>query len=148
MNMDGTETTKCTRNCWLIALAVGLIVAYFLLNLLGLNFYLALFLGSVVFALGGKYLVNRFCVDVADQGSDATGPSPEPTPAPKPESAPEPQVTPAPDPTPEPQAAPQAPAAPAGDDVLPSVVKPSTALPGQAELAARKGSWRYHGGAD
>lgn len=40
-------------------------------------------------------------------------------------------------------AAPQAKAAPASS--ASSTVKPSHALPGQAELAARKGSWKYEG---
>jgi len=136
--MSSTQTTKCTRNSWLVGLAVGLIVGYFLLNFLGLNFYLSLFLGSVVFALGGKYLVNRFCVDSADQGSDAVRPTLVSTSAPKPEAQP----------APEPEAAPQAPATPPSNGVSPSAVKSSAALPGQAELAARKGSWRYQGGAD
>ncbi len=65
--MSSTQTTKCTRSSWLVGLAAGLIVAYFLFNFLGLNYYLSLFLGSIVFALGGKYLVTRFCVDGADQ---------------------------------------------------------------------------------
>jgi len=145
--MSSTQTTKCTRNSWLVGLAVGLIVAYFLLNFLGLNFYLSLFLGSIVFVLGGKYLVNRFCVDSAEPDADVARPTPVPTPevAPAPAPAAEPEAE------PEPEAAPQAPATPPrpppGDGASPSVVKPSATLPGQAELAARTGSWRYQGGA-
>ncbi len=33
-----------------------------------------------------------------------------------------------------------------GNDATETVVKPSTELPGQADLAARKGTWRYEGG--
>jgi NADH-quinone oxidoreductase subunit E len=47
--------------------------------------------------------------------------------------------TPAPEPTPAPANQPQAAVAEE------TVVKPSTPLPGQAELAARKGTWKYQG---
>ncbi len=37
-------------------------------------------------------------------------------------------------------------AADSADDVSETVLKPSTALPGQEDLASRKGTWRYEGG--
>lgn len=47
----------------------------------------------------------------------------------------------------QPAAAPEAPAPAAKPDpVVSGVMTPSTPLPGQAELAARKGTWRYEGG--
>ena len=56
--------------------------------------------------------------------------APEPTPA-------QPEAKVAAEPAPEPQAASAAP-----DEAEP-LIKPSTPLPGEAELAARKGTWKY-----
>lgn len=72
-------------------------------------------------------------------------------------AAPEPESKPAPGPAPTASAASPAPApvsavteTPEPADVIPAadpLVKPSKALPGEAELAARKGTWTYKPGA-
>jgi predicted flap endonuclease-1-like 5' DNA nuclease len=152
---------NCQRNCWLIALAVGLIVALYLMLSAGWGAVLSLVIGLVVFVVVGKLLTIFFCASNEVQGTTGIQPAPSQAPAqaptPKAEVEPEPEAAPVaepapeaePEPAPEPvaQTTPPAAVATPGEASADTVVKPSTPLAGQNELAARKGSWRYQGGA-
>lgn len=144
--MNANEGTQsCTKRCWLIAIVGGFLTLILLMALGGWSFFPALLLGAIVAVVGGFILTRLLCQSVPEPVAHSA-PAPAPTPAP----APAPEPTPAPEPAPE-AAAPAA-AAPSEDVVAaaeedaPSPVaeiKPTTALAGEAELAARKGTWRY-----
>ena len=142
----------CRQKCWLTGLAVGLAVFVLALAVLGWSFFGSLVVGVVVAAAVGKYLISSRCTD--DQAPVSTEPAapkaPEPAPAPQAEPAPAPAAEAAPEPVaetaaPAPEATPEPQPAPQVVTTASSIVKPSAVLPGQQELAARKGSWRYNG---
>jgi len=136
---------SCTLGCWLVA-ALGGVVAAVLLLVLGENwtFLQAAFMGIVVTAIAGLLLSWLICrplpalgeagpVDPADTSLARAKAKREAPAAAKPAAA---TAAPAPK-----TAAP----APAAADPAPAEaeVKPSTTLPGEEELAARKGTWSY-----
>lgn len=137
MNATGNSKT-CQTICWLLAALAGLIV--FLITDGVVGFLLALVLGIAVLVGAGIALKKRFCeselndqrqpedLKTAPVSADPTQarPAADPVPGPAPED-PKPTVAEAQEPQ----------AAPAPD------VGMSTQLPGQQELAARKGTWRY-----
>lgn len=139
-----TQTDKgpdCALKMWAAAALVGLLVLVVMLTG-GRAFMAALFTGVIVAGLLGVVLTWLFCrpedrpraatahTDDTDIPEAATPPTaPEPTPTPVAEPAAEPAVEPAPSAaTPDP------------------VVGQSKPLAGEAELAERKGNWRYEGG--
>lgn len=141
---------NCTLGSWALAAAAGLLVIILLLVLGDQRFMAAIFLGGVVFAALGLLFTWIFCRELPKpaMGGDAPAPSvaaPEapgpanPAPAPAPAAA---APAPAPAPTPAPAAAPDT-AETASAEPL---VKSSTTLAGEAELAERKGTWRYDAG--
>ncbi len=148
----------CAQRCRNAAIGLGVIVFIFGL-LSGWGFWLALLIGLVVLVAGVVYFPRFFCPQqaAADQSFAPANPAPAPDPAPAPTPAPTPapDATQQPDPAPAPVEAvaePEAPAeaepvaetpAPEPASETASVIKPSPALPGQDELAARKGTWRY-----
>jgi predicted flap endonuclease-1-like 5' DNA nuclease len=157
MNSNATSG-NCQRNCWLAALVVGVLMAWYLMSA-GWGFFLTLIIALVIFVAAGRLMTRSFCSDKAAQDSQtasapAAPPAPAPTPAPAPapvveatpEPEPEPAAMPEPEAAPEPEVEPEiapAPAAQASSDA--ALLKPSTVLPGQEELASRKGTWRYGG---
>lgn len=152
MNSNATSG-NCQRNCWLAALVVGVLMAWYLMSA-GWGFFLTLIIALVIFVAAGRLMTRSFCSDKAAQGGQtASAPAtpPAPTPAPVVEAAPEPasEPSPEPEPTPEPEAEPDAAPVPAARSAQASsdvaLLKPSTVLPGQDELASRKGTWRYGG---
>jgi predicted flap endonuclease-1-like 5' DNA nuclease len=142
MNNNATPG-HCARNCWFVAALVGIVAVLYLMASVGLGLIMSFLIALLVAAAVGMLLRRIFCVASAVSGAAAARPAPaqaapEPTPAPEP--APEPEPTPEPEPVPEPANKTEPPEVPVA---VASVLKPSTALPGQQELAARKGSWRF-----
>ena len=82
----------CPRNCWIAAIAAGIVLAIILL-IADWSFLLALLVGVIVAVVGNFVLKAIFCrsePDLASQSSSTSGASAAPTPAaPKPAAAPE-----------------------------------------------------------
>ena len=129
--MDNNQgTISCAMGCWLVALLGGVLAAALLMALGGWGFMQGVFAGAVVFAVAGALLSVILCRPLPGVGDVTAGA----------------QADAANDSVTETEAAPAVAAAPAT-----SPVKPSKALPGQQDLAARKGTWTYQadgGGAD
>ncbi|GAB5436464.1 hypothetical protein [Falsiruegeria mediterranea] len=132
--------------------AYGGVVLAVLFMLVGNAGIVSAAIGGVVgFVVLGFVLTRFLCPEgQQDMASAAPAPTPEPAAEPVVEAAPEP----APEPEPEPEATPEpepVAATEATPDPTPvsasSLVKPSKELPGQVELANRKGSWTYKGNA-
>ena len=123
--MSSNEGTfSCAIWCCLVGVAGGILTVALLL-MLGEDwlFIQAVFMGLLVAGVGGALLLWLLCRPLPAPGeAQATAAKPEATPAAK--SAPAPAA-----------------AAPASAPV--AEIKPSTPLPGEAELAERKGSWKY-----
>jgi len=129
-----------------MAAAAGLVALIMMLFFGTVSFIGALFLSGVIFVALGLLFGFLFCRDLpappgrAGAPASRTAASEAPEAPPGPEAAPEP-ATPEPA-TPEPATAPRAPQAPAAPSV-----RSGTQLPGQEDLARRKGEWRYQGAA-
>lgn len=126
---------EAQQNAWLKPVIAGVVMALLCKLILGWGLLVAIIAGVVV---GGiAHLVFGRSVD--------TAPASTPAPAPR-AAAPTPTPTPAPEPAPAPEAEPVA--TPAAEAPAPeaALIKPSTPLPGEAELAARKGTWTYKPG--
>jgi len=133
--MDKNQSTfTCTQGCWMAAALAGLLIAA-LLILRGWGFISALFIGILVLVVLGFLLKWFFC-----SVQDEAGQRPEQTMQSQRQSAEIDisldKATPAQDKS-----------APTGPAIASSAVKPSKPLPGQLELAERKGDWKYHGAA-
>lgn len=127
--MNTTQgTLSCTITCWLVAFAAGVLTTVMLLLMVDWMLIQAIFIGLIAFGVAGVVLSWLLCRPLPPLGgaqSDVSQPAASATPAPAP-AAP----------------APAAPAAPAA--AAPAAeIKPSTPLAGEAELAERKGSWKY-----
>ncbi|MEO1733226.1 MAG: endonuclease [Pseudomonadota bacterium] len=116
----------CTIVCFALGAAGGAFAIVALMLLADWLFIQALFIGLLIAGLGGIGLTLTLCTDLpapnatSVENADATAPA-------KPAAAP----------------AAAAAAAPAAAAAAEPVVQPSTALPGEAELAGRKGEWTY-----
>jgi len=138
------KNTTCTLVCWVIAAIVGLIAFMVLKGILwGV---LALIFAVVVVVLLGMWMVKTFCaVAEAPASIPASAPASAPTPAAEP-------AAPAAEAQAEAEAAADeanaAMAADAPTERAEPIIKPSTELPGQKELAERKGAWKYEKPAD
>ncbi|MDD9744440.1 MAG: hypothetical protein RID15_13385 [Marinovum algicola] len=154
--MTETNTGKCRSTCWKGAAAAGALLFVILFLTAGFGFFSALLIGLVFYGGLGLTLSRMVCGDTAESASvsqsaasasTSTAASPAaaavaPTPQPAPRPEPEPET--------EPDAAAEA-TAPTPEAEAPKVatrplVKPSAVLAGEAELSARKGSWRYEPG--
>ncbi|WP_270729687.1 endonuclease [Shimia sp. Alg240-R146] len=144
------KNMTCTIACWVIAAIVGLIAFMVLKGILWT--LLALIFGVVVVVVLGLWMVKTFCVTEAAPASiPASAPAAAPAPAaPAAQPADEPAEAESEAAADEAAAnANEAMAADASDaDSTASVIKPSTELPGQKELAERKGEWTYEKPAD
>lgn len=125
---------------WTVAALIGLVAAAILHWALGLSMLLSL-IGGIIVAYAARELAPR--------GSSETQTPPVATPKPV-QPTPAPVATPAPAPEPQVDRVAEAPADPApaqdeshGETTDADLVKPSAPLAGEAELAGRKGSWRY-----
>ena len=157
---NNSGTTSCTARCWRMALLVGALAAVLLMLLGGWTFLQGVFAGLVIFVVVGALSSWKLCKPLPESSSVTSGTvkpvaaadtaagtvvSSAPvadTPSPAPETkSPEAETE-----TPSPAA--PGPAAEVALAVVPGPkVLPTVALPGQAELAARKGSWKYEGNA-
>ncbi len=137
-----TPSSNNTGRSWGTAAIGGGIVGLLLL-VVGSGVLIALLVGLVIFAIGLMLLPRRKAPDAvvtrevrspAVPARPLTPPEPEPVAAEMP-NEPEPVTAKAPRATPSETEPPQVTAS--------TLVKASKALPGQIELAARKGTWRF-----
>lgn len=115
------DSAKCAVTCWIMAALAGLVFFAVLMVVVGWSFLQAFFTAAVIALIVGLFLSLVVC-----SGSKGAA------------AAPAPQAQAAPAEASKPAAAPAA-AAP----VKAFEMQPSTPLPGEAELAARKGEWKY-----
>jgi len=137
---NATNQKDTAARYWRMSTIGGVVVAVLLVVASDVGLIPAAVVGVVVAVLAGTVL-NRMkpAGDAASQ-PDAPAAMAADTVA-QPDAAPEFATEPAPVSAPE-ASAPTASSASSG-----SIVKPSTPLPGQQELAERKGTWRYEGAA-
>lgn len=130
-----SPSENCTRNFWLVALAIGVMLAMYLMLSAGWGVLWSLIVGLVILVVAGILLTRFFCADDTMQvsGTAATEAAPKPAPTPTSEAEAEPVA----------ESAPESVDIPAEPTESGTAFKASTSLPGQAELVARKGSWRY-----
>ena len=158
MTSEKQGSTECTIVCWAVAALVGVVSMVMLYMLAGFDGNQTVFTGGLIgFVLGLVLTVflcrgsraaadlasdekpaQRYARQAAEDRAARSGTAPAPAAAPAPAQSAPAAAAPAPAPaasaTPKPAAA-EAASGPA--------VKASQSLPGQAELAARKGSWSY-----
>jgi predicted lipid-binding transport protein (Tim44 family) len=138
-NQDGS-TPSCATTCWGAGALVGVVLAGVLMFAAGWSFFGAVLIGVVAFGLVGGIMSYTLCRELPEIGAAKPAAAPKPSAAPAPEPAPAPKAEPAP-------AAPKEPAAAKAPE--PEAAEPKgTILPGEADLAARKGTWRYAPEAD
>lgn len=134
-----TKSTDNTGRSWVTA-AIGGGVVGILLLVVGSGLLVALITGLVIFAIGlmllprrgaSKSAMTREVSKPAAPIQPQTAATPEPVVA---QEQPASEAT----PTPTPTAAQEQPSLTAS-----ALIKTSKALPGQVELAARKGTWRF-----
>lgn len=136
--MSDTTDTGCSRKCWQGAAMAGAVSCLVLKFAVGFGLIASLFLGLVIFAGIGTLLVKMVCTQTAETGTiSSTVAAAKASAAAAPAAA---AVAPTPQPDPADLPAAEAPTQSAPDR---AVVQPSTALPGEADLAARKGTWTY-----
>ncbi|UXX83971.1 hypothetical protein [Roseovarius pelagicus] len=119
MTDDGTN---CSKTCWMMAAAAGVVLAILLMAVIGLGWFSSLLLGVLVFVICGVFFPKLFCGNAASGGAQATPTAPA-------SRAPEvkPAATPAASPVPD------APTMPMGDAVPPADAAPADAIPPDAE---------------
>ena len=139
--MAQQNNSECTTFCWRIAAVVGVLAMIMLYALGGFGVLQAIITGGVIGVVLGVVLVFFIC-RTQQAADDKPAQSPKAV-------APAPQQAPVADPQPTaPAATPDAAATVAEPDAAvtkPSgfVMQPSKKLPGQEELATRKGDWKY-----
>lgn len=144
--MDNNEgMIGCTLGCWLVAALGGALAAVLLWVAGGWTFAQGAFAGAVIFAVAGLLLSWLMCRPLPAVGSatvgqkDAATQKAEAARAVAEERSAEAASE---QPSPTAAAAPSAPPAP----TVSGSIKPSKPLAGEAELATRKGEWKYQGG--
>lgn len=131
---------SCSAGCWLMAAGAGVVALILMLTLGSVGFIGSIFLSGVIFVVLGLLFGFLFCRELPQSGVATAGTA---APAAKPAPAAE-----APTPAPASEPAPASPATAAAPAAEASAVKSGTQLPGEEELASRKGEWKYEGGAD
>ena len=129
-NTSGSLT--CALGCWLVAALGGALALALLMLLGGWTFLQAAFAAAVIFFVAGALISWLICSPLPGPAVSPGASRDSGRPAPHKAHAPEPQAAPAPA-----RAAAAAPVAAA------PALQPSKPLPGQAELAAREGVWKY-----
>ena len=126
---DRTGQGNCGQLSWGLAALAAFLVFVLLLTLGDWRVIQAVFAGGATLVVLGLLFSKLFCAGAAVVPAPTARPAPPPraAPAPQPEAAPEPEPAPA--------------AAESADTG--SLVKPSGALPGEEDLASRKGNWTY-----
>ncbi|MBS0124288.1 endonuclease [Thetidibacter halocola] len=144
---DNNGGFSCALGCWALAAGAGLLAFILLIVLGGQGFIASVFLSAVLFAGLGLLMGWIFCQPLPkagevkpgeDRGMRAVPPPLGETGHAAPAAAPAPKA--------EAPAAAAKPAATAPAAAEP-VIQPSKALAGEADLAGRKGSWKYQGAA-
>lgn len=136
---NSTNHANASARHWRNAVAGGVLVAILLVVFKGASLIAALISGAAV-AIAAGIILTRLVGsrDIADMAADTQERTEQAVAAAMPAAAPE-------EPVPAPQPAETAPEPAPEEHSARSLVKPSTPLPGQQELAARKGTWRYEG---
>ena len=116
---------SCAVGCWLVALLGGVLAAGLLIALGSWSFIQGIFIGFVVFGLGGLLLSVMMCRPLPAIGATTVK-----------TSADEPSASVA--------TGSAADAAASEQEASVPAVKPSKQLLGQQDLASRKGEWKYH----
>ncbi|MEO9682271.1 MAG: hypothetical protein ABJF76_01120, partial [Tateyamaria sp.] len=153
---NNQETISCTKGCWLIAAGAGVLVALLLLVIGGWSFLSSIFWGIVLFVIAGLLLNWIMCrpeaslSDSQGNGSSAASTSAQASSAQSgATAATEPASTTATTAATTATATAAASAATTSEKVASAPkaveIKPSAPLAGQAELASRKGDWKYEG---
>lgn len=142
MGQNDTNGSSCTTVCWLVAVVAGVLVAALLMSMRGYGFMPAAIWGLLTLIVGGFVLNWAFCGNSKAETATTTA-----TPAAKEETTPvAAPLTSNRDATTsanvEDVPAPAAAAASPVEDPAPKV-KPTAALAGEADVAARKGEWKY-----
>ncbi len=140
---DNQSSLTCMLSVWGLAILAAILAAVLLMLLGDWRFVQAVFAAIIIAIIVGALLQWIACRPLPPQGhipSSGSVPNPVPTSKASAASAVEQARAGA---TPEPATA----AAKAASDAR-GGMKPSTPLPGEAELAARKGTWTYSGGDD
>ena len=134
--MDNNQgLISCGLGCWMVAALGGVLTAGLLWVLGGWSFMQGAFIGLLVLVVAGALLSWILCRPLP-----AAGEVRQPSASSDNDAAARPAAA-------APAAAPAAaaPAAAAAAEPAPVEVKPTTALKGEAELAGRKGEWKYEG---
>jgi len=140
---DNQSSLTCMLSVWGLAILAAILAAVLLMLLGDWRFVQAVFAAIIIAIIVGALLQWIACRPLPAQGQiPSSGSVPNPVPTSKASAAAAVEQARA-GATPEPATA----AAKAASDAR-SGVKPSTPLPGEAELAARKGSWTYSSGDD
>ncbi|MBO9450250.1 hypothetical protein J7426_08300 [Tropicibacter sp. R16_0] len=150
---NATDEAGCKARSWRLSAYGGVVLAV-LFMLVGNAGIVSAAIGGVVGFVVLGFVLTRFLCPEGQQEMTSAAPAPAPEPvagpvveaAPEPASEPEPVAEPEATPEPEPVAATEAAPNPTPVSAS-SLVKPSKELPGQIELANRKGSWTYKGNA-
>lgn len=143
MGQNNSGGTSCKTMCWLGALIAGVLVAALLMGVRDSSFLSAVFWGLVVLLVGGFALNWAFCGKAEAEASSAPSAAPSET-----ATAAAPLATSGAVTTASPVAENAGAAAatlsekPAAASDAPKV-KPSAALAGEADVASRKGEWKY-----
>ena len=128
------DTAPLSTGIIIIAAVFGLIALIIALAAFDFSFFSSLFIGIIVAVITAIALMLGW----QEPASSVSAPEPATAPAPEPEPVTTPTPEPASETLPTPEPAP-APAAASTD----AVIKETTALPGEAELDAKKGEWKY-----
>ncbi len=145
------EREACTRKCWWMAGGIGLVLAFLLWVGFGWSFWQSLFTGIVIAIIAGALLGYFLCARSvaaqtggaqAQRSNVATTSTGKDTSGRVADQALEPDTSAS-------QNAETASAAAADTSAPAKAIKtqPTKRLPGQDELSARKGSWKYEGAA-
>lgn len=134
---NSTDQAGCKARSWRLSAYAGIVLAVLFMLVGNAGIVSAAIGGVVSFAVLGVVLTRFMCPEVS-QDSTAAAPAPEPVAEATPEPAPEPAATPEPEPVVAAEVVPEP--TPVSASTL---VKPSKELPGQVELANRKGNWTY-----
>ncbi|MCZ4254760.1 hypothetical protein O4H53_04355 [Sulfitobacter sp. G21635-S1] len=140
---ENDNSMSCTAKSWALAIVAGLVIGLLLMLVGGWGFAAALILAVVIALVVGLFLSLVICPG-ATSGSAVAAPAADAVAAPTAAaSAVAPAVSDAPEAVEEPAAAAEADTPKAAAPASGSVIKPTKTLAGQAELAARKGEWKY-----
>jgi predicted flap endonuclease-1-like 5' DNA nuclease len=140
-----SNKTECTVTCWGIAALVGLLAMVLLYVMADFGITQSIFTGGLVGCVLGLILVVFICRDqtaTADLAAVRQSPTPAPEASTPPEAKP---VDAAPAPVSDAIAdAPAEQTVAADSSPAPvAIIQPSKPLPGEQELAERKGTWKY-----